>query len=224
MDNVSILPTDSIGRNFIPNEYLPDGKDEYYHRNIQTLWPKERWRHLRSDEVEELVKNNNTSDNWDGILVTDQFDPRQIKNTEFFGLVRIGSLRNVNLEHHDLQVPVGITNSTIISCDIGDDVAIHDVHYLAHFIIGDRSILFNINEMHTTNHAKFGNGIIKEGESEDVRIWLDLVNETGSRKVLPFDRMISTDAYLWAKYRDDTRLQEKLKEIKIGRASCRERV
>lgn len=213
MDNVSILPTDSIGRNFIPNEYLPQGKDEYYHRNIQTLWPKERWRHLRSNEVEELVKNNNTSDNWDGILVTDQFDPRQIKNTEFFGLVRIGSLRNVNLEHHDLQVPVGITNSTIISCDIGDDVAIHDVHYLAHFIIGDRSILFNINEMHTTNHAKFGNGIIKEGESEDVRIWLDLVNETGSRKVLPFDRMISTDAYLWAKYRDDTRLQEKLKEI-----------
>lgn len=213
MDNVSILPTDSIGRNFIPNEYLPQGKDEYYHRNIQTLWPKERWRHLRSDEVEELVKNNNTSDNWDGILVTDQFDPRQIKNTEFFGLVRIGSLRNVNLEHHDLQVPVGITNSTIISCDIGDDVAIHDVHYLAHFIIGDRSILFNINEMHTTNHAKFGNGIIKEGESEDVRIWLDLVNETGSRKVLPFDGMTSTDAYLWAKYRDDTRLQEKLKEI-----------
>ncbi len=213
MDNVSILPVDSIGRNFIPNEYLPDGKDEYYHRNIQTLWPKVRWRHLRSGEVERLVKNNNISDNWDKILVTDQFNANQIKNTEFFGLIRIGNLRNVNLEHHDLQVPAGITNSTIISCDIGDDVAIHDVHYLAHFIIGDRSILFNINEMHTTNHAKFGNGIIKEGESEDVRIWLDLVNETGSRKVLPFDGMISTDAYLWAKYRDDTRLQEKLKEI-----------
>ncbi len=213
MDNVSILPADSMGKNFIPNKYIPRGRDEYYHRYNQTSWLKVRWRHLHSDEVERLVKNNNTSDNWDEILVTDQFDANQIKNTEFFGLVRIGILRNVILEHHNLHLPAGITNSTIISSDIGNDVAIHNVRYLAHFIIGDGSILFNIDEMHTTNHAKFGNGIIKEGESEDVRIWLDVVNETGSRKVLPFDGMLSADAYLWAKYRDDARLQEKLKKI-----------
>ena len=121
MDTVSILPANSIERNFIPNEYLPDGKDEYYHRNKQTLWQKERWRHLRSDEVERLVKNNNTSDNWDEILVTDQFDPGQIKNSNFFGLIRIGSVRNIILKHHDLKVPAGITNSVIIACDIGDD-------------------------------------------------------------------------------------------------------
>ncbi len=143
----------------------------------------------------------------------DPFKPNQIKNTTFIGLVRIGSVRNVILEHHDLQLPVGITNSVIISCDIGDDVAIHNVHYLAHYIIGDRCILFNIDEMHTTNHAKFGNGIVKEGEPEDVRVWLELMNETGSRKVLPFDGIIPADAYLWAKYRDDTALQRKLKEI-----------
>jgi hypothetical protein len=167
MDTVSIFPANIIGRNFIPNEYLPDGKDEYYHRNKQILWQKERWRHLRSDEVERLVKNNNTSDNWDEILVTDQ----------------------------------------------GDDTAIHDVCYLSHFIIGDRCILSNIDEMHTTNHAKFGNGIVKEGEPEKVRMWLDLMNETACRRVLPFDGIISADAYIWAKYQDDAALQEKLKEI-----------
>ncbi|MEE9119155.1 MAG: DUF4954 family protein, partial [Calditrichia bacterium] len=213
MDNVSILPAGSIGRNFIPKKYLPKGKDEYCLRNSQTLWPKARWRHLKSDEVKRLVANNNTSDNWNEVLVKDPFEPNQIRNAEFFGLVRIGSVRNAILEHHDLKVPVGITNSVIISCDVGDDVAIHDVRYLAHYIIGDRCILSNIDEMHTTNHAKFGNGIIKEGESEDVRIWLDLMNEAGSRKVLPFDGMIPADAYLWAKYRDDTALQGELKEI-----------
>ncbi len=114
------------------------------------------------------------------------------------------------LEHHDLQVPVGITNSTIIACDIGDNAAIHHVRYLAHYIIGDRCMLLNIDEMHTTNHAKFGNGIIKEGESEDVRVWLELMNETGCRRVLPFDGIIPADAYLWAKYRDDIALQNKL--------------
>jgi len=149
MDKVLILPPENIGRNFIPFEYLPKDKDEYYQRNKQTIPPKSGWRHLRSDEIERLVKNDNTADNWDELLVTDQFDTDQIKNTRFFGLVRIGCLRNVILQHHDLRVPSGITDSLIISCDIGDDVAIHDVHYLAHYIIGDRCILLNIHEMHT---------------------------------------------------------------------------
>ncbi len=210
MDNVSILPENSIGRNFIPKEYLPSGKDEYCHRNTQVPWPQDRWRHLRADEVERLVQNNNASDNWNEIFVTDTFETQKIKNTNFFGLVRIGHIQNVILEHHNLQVPAGITNSTIIACDIGDEVAIHNVRYLAHYIIGDRCILLNIDEMHTTNHAKFGNGIIKEGEPENIRIWLELMNEAGCRRVLPFDGIIPADAYLWAKYRDDTALQQKL--------------
>jgi hypothetical protein len=213
MDEVLIVMPENMGKKFIPTEYLPEGKDEYYQRNNQIVPPQSGWRHLRSDEVERLVKNNNTADDWDDILVTTEFDANQIKNTGFYGLVRIGRLRNVILQHHDLKVPAGITNSLIISCDIGDDVAIHDVHYLAHYIIGDRCILFNVHEMDTTDHAKFGNGIVKEGETESVRVWLDLMNETGCRKVLPFDGMITADAYLWAKYRDDARLQEKLLKI-----------
>ncbi|HNX66329.1 MAG TPA: DUF4954 family protein [Bacteroidales bacterium] len=213
MDGVLIVPPENIGKNFVPPEFLPKGKDEYYQRNKQSTAPKSGWRHLQSDEIERLVKNDNTCDNWDELLVTDQFDTNQIKNTRFYGLVRIGRLRNVTLQHHDLRVPAGITNSLIISCDIGDDVAIHNVHYLAHYIIGDLNILFNIEEMHTTDHAKFGNGILKEGEQENVRTWLDLMNETGCRRVLPFDGMITADAYLWAKYVDDRPLQENLKKI-----------
>ncbi|MHC4757340.1 MAG: DUF4954 family protein [Planctomycetota bacterium] len=213
MDTVTIFPGGELGRNFIPSEYLPEGQDEYYLRNEQTNWPKDRWRHLHSDEIEQLVKNNNDSDNWDEVLVTNEFDANQVRNSEFFGLVRIGRVRKTALEHHDLQVPTGIINSKIVACDIGDDVAIHDVRYLAHYIIGDRCILTNIDEMHTTNHAKFGNGIVKEGEPEEVRVWLDVMNETGSRQVIPFNGMISADAYMWAKYRDDKLLQEQLKEI-----------
>ncbi len=213
MDNVTIINPENLGENFIPAEYLPGGKDEYYQRNFQTSRPREGWRHLQADEVERLVKNNNTADNWDHILVTDVFDANQIKNTRFFGLVRIGRLRNIVLQHHDLKLPAGITNSLIISCDIGDDVAIHEVHYLSRYIIGDCCILFNVQEMNTTDHAKFGNGIIKEGEPESVRTWIDLMNEMGLRNVLPFDGMIAADAYLWAKYRDDTALQKKLFQI-----------
>lgn len=213
MDQVLVVYPENMGRNFIPKEFLPEGKDEFYLRNMQSDKPGSNWRNLRSDEVERLVKNDNTSDGWDNILVTDEFDPNQIKNTRFFGLVRIGRLRNIFLQHHDLKVPTGITNSLIIASDIGDDAAIHEVHYLSHFIVGDRNILFNIQEMNTTDHAKFGNGIIKEGEPENVRTWLDIMNESGCRKVLPFDGMITADAYMWAKYRDDEALQKNLFKI-----------
>lgn len=213
MDNVNVFPAQKIGKEFISGEYLPKGEDEYYLRNSQQKKPKDYWRSLRSDEIEALVKNGNTCDDWDNIKVAGRFNPHLIKNSEFFGLVRIGRLENVVLHHHDLQMPAGITNSRIISCDVGDDVAIHDVRYLAYHIIGDRVILLNVDEIHTTDHAKFGNGIVKDGEPENVRVWIDLMNETGSRAVMPFNEMIPADAYIWAKFREDRELQEKLKEI-----------
>jgi hypothetical protein len=182
-------------------------------RNTQVGKSADDWRQLEPLEIETLVKNGVTCDDWNTILVSDPFTPSLITNTAFSGLVRIGRLENVVLEHHDLKAPVGITNSLVIACDIGDNVAIHNVRYLSHFILGDNTILLNIDEMNTTNYAKFGNGIVKDGESEEVRIWLDLMNEAGGRSVLPFDGMIAADAYLWAKYRDDDALQARLTEI-----------
>ncbi len=209
-NTVRMLVGPQMKMQFVEKEFLPDGKDEYYLRNKQTKEPANGWRHLRSDEIERLVKNNNSCENWDDFLVTDEFSPKQIKNNKFYGLVRIGEVRDAMLQYHDLRLNVGITNSVITSCDIGNNVAIHDVHYMSHYIIGDNCIVFNIQEMCCTNHAKFGNGIVKDGEPDEVRISLDLMNETGCRKVYPFDGMIAADAYLCAKYIDDKPLQAKL--------------
>ena len=212
MDKVTILSYDRIYKNFIDDKYL-HGYDENHFRDQQVKRPDGGWRHLSSGEVEDLVKNANTATNWDDIWVTDDFDASMVKNNRFFGMVRIGRIRNQILQYHDLRIPVGITGSSIVSCDIGDDVAIHDVHYMANYIVGDRCILFNIQELSTTDHSKFGNGILKEGEPEEVRVWLEVMNEVGGRGILPFDGMITSDAYLWAKYRDDKKLQERLFEI-----------
>jgi hypothetical protein len=67
--------------------------------------------------------------------------------------------------------------------------------------------------MDTTNHSKFGEGILKEGEDESVRIWLDPLNETGGRGILPFAGMICADAFLWTVYRDDRELMESFRRI-----------
>ena len=179
MAKLQVVSKDALGHGFVPQEFLAEGHDEYTMRNLQSKYSPDTWRNLRPNEIEVLVKNGNTSDNWSELLVTDEFGAKQIKNCEFFGLVRIGRVSNVSLTYHDLAVPVGITNSRIISCDIGNDTAIHHVRHLSHYIIGDNVMLLNIDEMHTSNHAKFGNGFLKQGEEESLRVWLDLGNEAG---------------------------------------------
>ncbi len=61
--------------------------------------------------------------------------------------------------------------------------------------------------------AKFGNGVLKNDEPESIRIWMEICNENGGRSVLPFNGMLAGDAWLWAKYRDDEKLQQKFKEF-----------
>ncbi|TDH28113.1 DUF4954 family protein [Segetibacter sp. 3557_3] len=202
----------SLGYNFVAPHYIPKGKDEYYLRNAQNLNGVNH-RQLSAFEIEVLVRNRNTSDNWNNILVSDAFNPELVKNCKFFGLVRIGKLEQFCLEFSDLKVPVGLYNSTIISCDFGDNVVIDNVNYLSHYIIGSEVIVVNVNELVTTDFAKFGNGLVKDGEEESLRIWLELCNENGGRKIIPFDGMLAGDAYLWTKYRDDLPLLEKFKQF-----------
>jgi NDP-sugar pyrophosphorylase family protein len=220
MQEIHIIPPDRYGYDFIPAEYLPPGKDEYWLRDRQNAGafpeagrPGRRWRNLRPHEIEILMKNENFCSNWNDIFVADPFEPTLIRNSQFFGRIRLGVLRDVLLKHHDFCIPAGIRNSTIISCDIGDDFAIQDCAYLSHYIIGDSCILSRIDEMQTTNHAKFGNGVLKDGEKEEVRVWIDVINESGGRSILPFQDMIPADAFLWACYRDDEGLTERLTAI-----------
>jgi hypothetical protein len=210
MNLIQKKPLKELGYNFVAASYLPDGKDEYYLRNKQS-GNQIVYRQLSALEIETLVRNDNTSDDWNNIFVADAFNPQLVKHCHFFGMVRIGKLEPYYLEFHNLRQPVGLYNSTISSCDFGDNVVVHNVHFLSHYIIGNEVMICNVNEMATTDHAKFGNGIVKEGEPESVRIWLELCNENGGRSVMPFDGMLPGDAWLWTRNRDDDSLQEKFK-------------
>ncbi len=207
-------PITTLGYNFIPADYLPEGKNEYYLRNAQNK-NGISYRGLTAFEIEVLVRNRNTSDDWNNILVSDAFSPERVHNCKFFGLVRIGKLEPYYLEFKNLRRPVGLYNSTIISCDFGDNVVIDNVNYISHYIIGNEVIVVNVNELATTDAAKFGNGSLKEGEEEKLRIWLELCNENGGRKVIPFDGMLPGDAYLWTQYRDNEQIQKKFREFTL---------
>ena len=212
MNNITKKPIAALGYNFIPKEFIPKGKNEYHLRNIQNR-SGIRYRKLTADEIKILERNANSSDNWNKIFVSDAFNPQLVKNCAFYGLIRIGKLEPYYVEFNNLRMPVGLYNSTIISCDIGDNVVIDNVNFMSHYITGNDVILVNINELATTDHSKFGNGVLKMGEEESVRIWMEICNENAGRSILPFNGMLAGDAWLWSKYRDDEKLLQKFKEF-----------
>ncbi len=201
----------TFGYNFIGSPYIPVGKDEYYIRNEQN--PHKKWKNLTKKQIDELEENGNTSANWNDVLVSDEFNPLAIKNSSFYGLVRLGNIGNGFLQYHDFTISEGITESCIISCDIGDHVAIHNCPHIAHYIISNLVMLSNVGELAATNHCKAGNGILKEGENESVRVWIDTLNEAGGRSILPFYDMICADAYLWTIFRDEKKFIDSLFSI-----------
>lgn len=216
MNIIHKKPINHLGYDFIEGKQIPEGKDEFhirYQQNNNGI----KYRQLTAFEIEILVRNRNTTDNWNNIFVSDAFNPELVQNCKFYGLVRIGKLESFFLEFHNLKRPVGLYNSTIISCDFGDNVVVDNVNFLSHMIIGSEVILVNTNEISTTNKSKFGNGIIKDGESEDIRIWLEVCNENGGRKILPFIGMLPGDAYLWSRYRGRTQLMEEFKNFTQNR-------
>jgi hypothetical protein len=212
MNTIKKNPVQKLGYNFIPDEYIPKGKNEYYLRNEQNV-NGIQYRQLTAYEIEVLVRNRNTSDNWNNLLVSNAFNPELVQNCKFYGLVRIGKLEPFYMEFKNLRRPVGFYNSTIISCDFGDNVVIDNVTYISHYIVGNEVIIINVNEVATTDYAKFGNGMVKEGEAEEIRIWLEVCNENGGRKIMPFDGMLPGDAYLWTRFRDNENLQKKFAEF-----------
>ncbi len=172
-------------------------------------------RNPTKEEIKILEVNNNFSSDssWKNLFVDENFNPNLIKNSEFIGKVVLGKLSNFCLKYHDLKLPTGIFNSTLHDCVIGDDVCVKNVAFLKNYSIGNRVILFNIQEMSCTLHSKFGNGILKSGEPEDNRIWIGVANENDGRAVLPFEDMLTSDAYLWSRYRGDKELMNRFVDL-----------
>src|SRR5688500_6693138 len=176
MNNIQKKPVNTLGYHFIPAEFLPENKDEYHLRNLQNR-SGINYRKLSAYEIEVLVRNRNTSDDWNKILVSDAFNPELVKSCKFYGLVRIGKLEPYYLEFNNIRMPVGVYGSTIISGDFGDNVVVDDVHYISHYSIGSEVMLVNVDELATTDYAKFGNGLLKDREQEKNRVWLEICNE-----------------------------------------------
>ena len=77
-------PVTELGYGFIPAEYLQPNEDEYKLRNMQNK-SGINYRRLTAYEIEALVRNRNTSDDWNSIFVSAAFNPELVKTVSFMG-------------------------------------------------------------------------------------------------------------------------------------------
>lgn len=169
-------------------------------------------RHLTFNEIQILEKNlnHNADSTWSNFYVDEGgFDPSVIHLSFFSGFIVLGKMENCSLHYNDLLLECGIRSSRLSNVVTGDHCAIRNVRYLDNYRLGNRVILFNVQEMCCTNHSKFGVGVLKDGEPESNRVWIGVANENDGRRVLPFESMIPADAYIWSHYRDDPALLER---------------
>jgi NDP-sugar pyrophosphorylase family protein len=183
-----------------------------------------RYRSLTELECDILKKNGNSAQSWDLIKVYDGFHPEFINSCRFFGEILLGATKEGFIDHEGCVLPIGLYNSTFVNCQIGSYAVINNLAYCSNSILGNNVFIHNAGEISNSSSARFGNGAIGEISPDEHYRYIQLINENGGRSVIPFEGMLCTDAFLWAKLRDDTKLMDRFKTITCttsDTANCR---
>jgi len=156
-------------------------------------------RKLKEGEIAKLKRQGNYSSNWNKIKVAQDFNPDNIFNSFFYGEVILGGVKD-NVSNS--EVPRGIYNSTIINCEIGNNVLIKDIKILSNYIIDEGATLINNGTITADSNNTFGNGIE-----------IPLGIETGGREIYSYAELTVEIAEKITKSRGDKKLLEEFKNF-----------
>jgi len=149
------------------------------------------YRSLTEQEIKRLKEGGCHSDDWTQILVTDRFDTSRYNNTRFSGNIYLGDqTEQINL-FGGVKKNCGIYHAHIHNCTIGDNVYIgHIKNYIANYTIEDHVIIDNADICAVDGFCSFGNGIK-----------VQVLDETGGRTVIIYDKLSAHLAYIMAFYK-----------------------
>ncbi|MGV8962410.1 MAG: DUF4954 family protein [Candidatus Saccharimonadaceae bacterium] len=157
-------------------------------------------RNLTPQEINVLENNGCCADNWQNIVVAENFTPNYITNTKFSGKISLGNFGKEFTLPGGLTKHACINRATIHNCDIGNDVVIENVqNYIANYSIGDNCFIQNVDLMLVDGMSTFGNGVE-----------VFVLNEMGGRQVHIHDKLSAHFAYIYSLYRHRPRLIENM--------------
>jgi Domain of unknown function (DUF4954) len=146
---------------------------------------------IAEPEIQALLLNGCTCDNWNNIEIKPAFDPQKCHNVHFSGKVKLGLFNKSFADESGVTIKSGIVNAHIHNCTIGDNVSIYNVRdYIANYSIKNDVVIRNCGRINTEGTSSFGNGT-------EVAV----LSETGARSVRIWDKLSAHQAYIVAMYR-----------------------
>ena len=161
------------------------------------------YRKLYDNEIEILKRQMCSAADWNLIEVADGFSTDYVRYARFSGNVRLGAFRKEFQMAGGMVKHSGIYYATLHNVTVGDDCCIENVkNYIANYVIGDGVFIENVDIILTDGLSTFGNGTE-----------VSVLNETGGREVMIFDRLTAQTAYVMALYRHRPDLIANLKKM-----------
>ncbi len=172
---------------------------------------KTLYRPLHSEEILKLEAQGCQTETWEKVMVKEGFIPERVTQCNFSGNVNLGIFSEQLDFPGGLQLPTGIRTSTIHNCTIGDQSYISGVrNYIANYDIADHVVIDNLESMYTEGETSFGNGI-----------GIAVLNESGGREVLMYDRLSAHLAYILALYRHRPKVIAKINKMILNHTKKR---
>lgn len=159
-------------------------------------------RNLTAGEIEKLERQGCRAESWDSVLVADPFLPERFHQTIFSGKVSIARQDGFLTSDTGKILPCGISRAALCDCLIGKNNRIDDVGIISGYETGKHVMICHVGSIETTGENSFGNGV-----------HVEVLNESGGREVIMFDRLSAQIAYLMALYREDLSFTDQLKKI-----------
>lgn len=158
---------------------------------------------LTAEQITVLEAQSCRCSCWDDVMVTEDFNPRYVRNVNFSGHIRIGSFNKVFHLAGGFCKHSGIYHATLHNVVVGDDCMVEHIrNYIANYVIGDGSYIENVTDLITYGETSFGNGTK-----------VCVLNETGGREVYIHEHLSSHEAYITALYRHDPLLVASLRTL-----------
>ena len=148
------------------------------------------YRNLTQREIEQLQSAGCESEDWGSVYV-DHPSLEYVKRVRFSGTVRFGRFERSFELPGGLKKHAGLRDATLHNVTVGDNCLIENIsNYIANYEIGHDTVLENVDLIVTDGPCRFGNGVT-----------VSVLNETGGREVLLYDRLTAQIAYVMAMYR-----------------------
>ncbi len=168
----------------------------------------DEYRNLTESEITQLVQQHCRADHWEDVWVDPAFTPCNLSGVRFSGINYLGTFTESILFPGGVRQVAGIYNTHLHHCRVESQAYISNVRgYIANYDIADHVVIENCGKIYVEGESTFGNGVM-----------VDVLDETGGRQLMIYDRLSAHTAYLMAFYRHHDRFFERVGQMISGYA------